>query len=42
MGMSNASEDGSLPWFVKAIMLVAALVALFIIGIDLIAFAGAL
>jgi len=39
--MANSASDQSLPWFVKAIILVAVLVALFIIGVDLLAFASA-
>lgn len=39
--MSNSTEDGSLPWFVKAIIAVALLVVIFIIGIDLLTFAAA-
>ena len=40
--MSNSTADQQMPWFVKAVIVVAAIVALFIIGIDLLAFAGAL
>ncbi|WP_324664510.1 hypothetical protein [Haloarcula sediminis] len=39
--MSNSSTDGSLPWFVKAVIAVALLVVLFILGIDLLTFAAA-
>lgn len=39
--MSNTTADGSLPWFVKVVIAVALLVVLFIIGIDLLAFAAA-
>jgi hypothetical protein len=34
-------SNESLPWFVKAIIVVAVLVVLFIVGIDLLTFAGA-
>lgn len=39
--MGNTTADSSLPWFVKAVIAVALLVVLFIIGIDLLAFAAA-
>ena len=39
--MSSPADDGSLPWFVKAIIVVALVVVLFIIGIDLLTFAAA-
>jgi len=38
--MGNSTADGSLPWFVKVIIGVAMLVAIFIIGIDLLTFAA--
>ncbi|WP_435185804.1 hypothetical protein [Halobellus sp. EA9] len=37
-----ASNDDSLPWFIKAVMAIAALVVVFIIVVDLATFAGAL
>jgi len=40
--MANTAADQSLPWFVKAVILAALLVVLFIIGIDLLTFAAAL
>lgn len=41
--MSETGDaDGSLPWFVKAVMTIAALVVLFVVVIDLAAFANAL
>lgn len=40
--MSNATADDSLPWFVKVVIAVAVMVVLFVIGIDLLAFAAAL
>ncbi|WP_324761057.1 hypothetical protein [Haloarcula montana] len=40
--MSNSTADGTLPWFVKVVMVVALLVVLFIIGVDLLTFAGSL
>lgn len=39
MGTQPAEE--SLPWFVRAVIFVAILVVLFIIGVDLVAFAAA-
>lgn len=39
--MSDTADDGSLPWFVKAIIVVALAVVLFIIGIDILTFAAA-
>jgi len=39
--MSNSTADGSLPWFVKVVIAIAALIVLFIIGIDLLTFAAA-
>lgn len=38
----TTSADETLPWFVKAIIIVAVLVVLVIIGIDLLAFVDAL
>lgn len=38
--MSNTTADSSLPWFVKVIIAIAVLVALFIIGVDLLTFAA--
>lgn len=40
--MSDVSETESMPWFLKVIIFIAGLVVLFIIGIDLLTFAGAL
>jgi hypothetical protein len=41
--MSNASAAGDeLPWFLKVVIAVAILVILFVVGIDLLAFAEAL
>jgi len=40
--MSGSTTDVTLPWFLKAVILVAILVVLFIIGVDLLTFAGAL
>ena len=37
----STTDSQSLPWFVKLIIAVAVLVALFIIGIDLLTFAAA-
>lgn len=39
--MGTTGDDGSLPWFVKVIIVVAVLVVLFIIGIDILTFASA-
>lgn len=39
--MSESGADGTLPWFVKAVIVVAVLVVLFIIGIDLLTFVSA-
>ncbi|MFC6758115.1 MULTISPECIES: hypothetical protein [Haloarcula] len=39
--MGSSTADGSLPWFVKGIIGIAVLVAIFIIGIDLLTFAAA-
>jgi len=38
--MSNPTADNSLPWFVKVVIAIAVLVALFIVGIDLLTFAA--
>jgi len=38
--MSDNAGDGSVPWFVKAIIAVAVVVVLFIIGIDILVFAA--
>lgn len=40
--MSSPTTVGSIPWFLKVIMIVAALVVLFIVVVDLLAFASAL
>ena len=39
--MSSTNTEDSLPWFVKAVIAVALMVVLFIIGIDLLTFAAA-
>jgi hypothetical protein len=39
--MESSTPDGSLPWFIKVIIAVAILVAVFIIGVDLLTFAAA-
>jgi hypothetical protein len=38
--MGSSTTDGSLPWFVKAIIGVAVLVVAFIVGVDLLTFAA--
>ncbi|WP_255518369.1 MULTISPECIES: hypothetical protein [unclassified Haloarcula] len=39
--MRDTTTDDSLPWFVKVVIAITLLVLLFIIGIDLLAFAEA-
>lgn len=39
--MGGTADDESLPWFIKAIIVVALVVVLFILGIDILTFAAA-
>lgn len=40
--MSGSTTSQSVPWFLKVIIIIAALVVLFIVFVDLLAFASAL